>query len=115
MAEVACVLECGEGTSNGGQNAHDNSDEKDDGMTNIDEEIDLEVERRIKRVLYINLLKQIYKEGNPVIDLLDEQSGRLFDYYVLYGTPKRRKIVPCTEKYGLTPEIVPSSTDGEEP
>ncbi|KAL2532539.1 putative retroelement [Abeliophyllum distichum] len=33
--KVACVLECGEGTSNRGQVTHDNSEEEDNGMTNI--------------------------------------------------------------------------------
>ncbi|KAL2525688.1 hypothetical protein Adt_10742 [Abeliophyllum distichum] len=56
-AEVAYMLECGEGTSHRGQFAHKNSEEEDDGMTDIDEEIDLEVERRIRRVSYNNLLK----------------------------------------------------------
>ncbi|KAL2472329.1 hypothetical protein Adt_40465 [Abeliophyllum distichum] len=44
IEEVACVLECGEVTSNEGQVTHGNSEEEDDGMTDIEEEIDLEVE-----------------------------------------------------------------------
>ncbi|KAL2518097.1 hypothetical protein Adt_14344 [Abeliophyllum distichum] len=89
------MAKCGEGTSNGGQVAHGNSEEEDDGMTYIEEDIDLEVERRI----YSNLLKQLYQEGNPVADLLGKPSGQSFDYYVLYGMPKRKKIIPRTEKY----------------
>ncbi|KAL2497873.1 Retrotrans gag domain-containing protein [Abeliophyllum distichum] len=84
-------------------------------MTDIEEEIDLETEQRIKRVSYKNLLKQLYQEGNPVVGLLGEPSRRSFKYYVLYGTPTRKKRVPRIEKYGLPPVIVPPLTGWEKP
>ncbi|KAL2471382.1 hypothetical protein Adt_39518 [Abeliophyllum distichum] len=68
--EVACVLECGEGTSSGGQLTHGNSDELDDGMMDIEEEIDLEADRRIRRILYNNLLRQLCQKVNLVVYLL---------------------------------------------
>lgn len=33
------------------------------------------------------LLKQLYKEGNPVVGFLGEESGT-FDYYILYKSEK---------------------------
>ncbi|KAL2480620.1 hypothetical protein Adt_33586 [Abeliophyllum distichum] len=59
--EAACTLECGEGMSAKIQFTHDNDREEDDEMTDIEEEIDLEVGRRVRRVLYNNLLGQIYQ------------------------------------------------------
>ncbi|KAL2490816.1 Uncharacterized protein Adt_26444 [Abeliophyllum distichum] len=85
--EAVCTLECEEGTSIRNPHTHRNDEEDDDGMTDIEEEIDLEAERRIRRISYNNLLKQLYQEGNPVVGLLGEPSGRSFDYYVLYATP----------------------------
>ncbi|KAL2491203.1 Uncharacterized protein Adt_26831 [Abeliophyllum distichum] len=89
--EAACTLECGEGASTENQFTHGNDREEDDEMTCIEEEIDLEAERRIRRVSYNNLLGQLYQEGNPVVGLLDEPFGRSFNYYVLYGTPTMKK------------------------
>ncbi|KAL2486833.1 hypothetical protein Adt_31589 [Abeliophyllum distichum] len=77
-----------------------NNEEGDDRVTDIEEEIDLEAEQRIKGISYNNLLKQLYQESNPVIGLLGEPSERSFDYYVLYRTPTRKKRVPRSEKYG---------------
>ncbi|KAL2531385.1 Uncharacterized protein Adt_04736 [Abeliophyllum distichum] len=56
-------------------------------------------------------------EGEEHGDLLDESSGRSFDYYVLYRTPKRKVRVPRFEKYGSPPRILPPPTswvNGEE-
>ncbi|KAL2506801.1 hypothetical protein Adt_22422 [Abeliophyllum distichum] len=66
-------------------------------------------------VLYNNLFKQLYQEGNPAVDLLGEPFGRSFDYYVLYGTSTRKKRVPCAGKYGPHLEIVSPSIGLEEP
>ncbi|KAL2465944.1 Uncharacterized protein Adt_41795 [Abeliophyllum distichum] len=44
--EVACMLECREGTPARNQFTHNNDEEEDDGIINKDEDIDLEVERR---------------------------------------------------------------------
>ncbi|KAL2485255.1 hypothetical protein Adt_30011 [Abeliophyllum distichum] len=41
-AEITCVLECKEGISNRGQVIHDNSEEEEDGMIDIEDKIDLE-------------------------------------------------------------------------
>ncbi|KAL2466942.1 hypothetical protein Adt_42793 [Abeliophyllum distichum] len=68
-AEIACVLECGEGTSNRGQVTHEKSEEEGDGMIDIEEEIDLEAERRIMGVLYNNLLRHLYQKSNQIVDL----------------------------------------------
>ncbi|KAL2498205.1 hypothetical protein Adt_23755 [Abeliophyllum distichum] len=95
--EVVCTLECEEGTSVGNQLAQNNDEEDNDGMTDIEEEIDMEIERRIRRVSYNNLLKQLYQEGNPVVGILGEPLRRSFDYYVLYGMTTRKKRV----YYGL--------------
>ncbi|KAL2466795.1 hypothetical protein Adt_42646 [Abeliophyllum distichum] len=43
-AEIACILEWEESTSNRGQVIYDNSEKDGDRMTDIEEEIDLEVE-----------------------------------------------------------------------
>ncbi|KAL2526340.1 hypothetical protein Adt_11394 [Abeliophyllum distichum] len=43
-AEVACVLECEEDIFNRVQVTHDNSEKEDDGMTYIEDEIDLEAD-----------------------------------------------------------------------
>ncbi|KAL2480328.1 Uncharacterized protein Adt_33294 [Abeliophyllum distichum] len=94
--EEACTLEYEE--------------EVDDGMTDIEEEIDMETEGRKRGVSYNNLLKQLYQEGVREVDLLGEPSGRSFDYYVLYGTPKRKVRVPHFEKYGSPPTILPPPT-----
>ncbi|CAA2968873.1 Hypothetical predicted protein [Olea europaea subsp. europaea] len=104
--EEACVLECEEGqTSRGPYNGEEN-----DGMTDIEEEIDLEAERRKRGVSHNTLLKQLYREGVRKVDLLGEPSGRSFNYYVLYGTPKRKNRVPRSEKYGSPPIIMPPPT-----
>ncbi|KAL2466302.1 hypothetical protein Adt_42153 [Abeliophyllum distichum] len=79
--ETVCTLECGEGTSARYQFSHNNEEEEDDGMRDIEEEFDLEAEQRIRRLLYNNLLKQLYQEGNTVAGLLGEPSGRSFDYF----------------------------------
>ncbi|KAL2497943.1 Uncharacterized protein Adt_23493 [Abeliophyllum distichum] len=112
--EVTCVLECEEGTSNRDQVIHDNSEEEDDGMTDVEEKIDVEAERRIRRVSHNNLLRQLYQEGNPIVGFLGEPSRRSFDYYVLYGMPTRKKKVPRDEKYGSPPDIVPPPMGWEE-
>ncbi|KAL2497797.1 Uncharacterized protein Adt_23347 [Abeliophyllum distichum] len=112
--EEAYTLECGEGTSTGNQFTHGNDEEEDDWMTDTDEDIDLEAERMVRIISYNNLLKQLYQEGNPVVDLLGDTFGRSFDYYVLYKTLKRKKRVPCTKKYGPPLEIVPPPTGCEE-
>ncbi|KAL2527591.1 hypothetical protein Adt_12645 [Abeliophyllum distichum] len=52
--EAVCKLQCEERTSTGNQFTH--SDDEDDGMTDIEEEIDLEVGRRIRGISYNNLL-----------------------------------------------------------
>ncbi|KAL2532812.1 hypothetical protein Adt_06163 [Abeliophyllum distichum] len=109
IAEIACILEYEEGTSNRGQVTQDNSGEEDDGMIGIEDEIDLEAERRVRRVSYNNLLGKLYQECKLVVGLLDEPYGRSFDYYVLYRTPTRKKMVPRAEKYGSPLEIVPLS------
>ncbi|KAL2491133.1 putative retroelement [Abeliophyllum distichum] len=44
------------------------------------------------------------------VDLLGEPSGRSFDYYVLYGTPKRKVRVLRFEKYGSPPIILSPPT-----
>ncbi|CAA3006188.1 Hypothetical predicted protein [Olea europaea subsp. europaea] len=85
--EEACVLECEEGQTSRG--AYD--DEGDDGMMDIEEEIDLEAERRKREILHNILLKQLHREGVREVDLLGKPSGRSFDYYVLYGTPKGKR------------------------
>ncbi|KAL2497336.1 hypothetical protein Adt_22886 [Abeliophyllum distichum] len=72
--EVAYTLEYGEGTSAENQFTQGN-DEEDDGMTGIEKAIDLEVEQRVMEILYNSLLKQLYQEGNPVVDLLGELFG----------------------------------------
>ncbi|KAL2497841.1 putative retroelement [Abeliophyllum distichum] len=113
--EVVCTFEGEGGTSVVNQLAHNNDEEDDDGMTDIEEEIDLEIERRIRRVLYNNLLKQLYQEGNPVVGLLGKPSRRSFDYYVLNGMPTRKKRVPQIEKYGLPPVIMHPPTGWKEP
>ncbi|KAL2471290.1 hypothetical protein Adt_39426 [Abeliophyllum distichum] len=94
--EEACTLECEE--------------EEDEGMTDIEEEIDMETKGIRRGVSYNNLLKQLYQEGVREVDLLGEPSGRFFDYYVLYGTPKRKVRVPRFEKYGSPPTILPPPT-----
>ncbi|KAL2504005.1 hypothetical protein Adt_19626 [Abeliophyllum distichum] len=99
----------------GNQFIHGNDEEEDDQMTDIEEEIDLEAEQRIRRVSYNNLLRHIYQEGNLVVGLLGEPSGRSFNYYVLYGMPTRKKRVSRAEKYGSPPEIVLPPTGWEEP
>ncbi|CAA3031992.1 uncharacterized protein LOC111401971 isoform X1, partial [Olea europaea subsp. europaea] len=104
--EEACVLECEEGQTSKG--AYD--DEGDDGMTDIEEEIDLKAERRKRGVSHNTLLKQLHREGVREADLLGEPSGHFFDYYVLYGTPKRKKRVPRSEKYGSPPRIMSPPT-----
>ncbi|KAL2527800.1 hypothetical protein Adt_12854 [Abeliophyllum distichum] len=111
--EAVCKLQCEERTSAGNQFTH--SDDEDDGMTDIEKEIDLEVGRRIKGILYNNILIQLYQEGNPVIGFLGELSRRSFDYYVLYKTPTRKKMVPRNEKYGSPPIILPPPIGWEEP
>ncbi|KAL2480067.1 hypothetical protein Adt_33033 [Abeliophyllum distichum] len=58
--EDVCTLECGEGTSAENQFNHINDKEKDDGMRDIEEEIDLKKERTIRGTSYNNLLKQLY-------------------------------------------------------
>ncbi|KAL2491759.1 putative retroelement [Abeliophyllum distichum] len=55
--EATCTLECREGKSTADQVIHSNDEAEDDGMTDIEEEIDLEAERRIRGVSYKNLLK----------------------------------------------------------
>ncbi|KAL2518173.1 hypothetical protein Adt_14420 [Abeliophyllum distichum] len=55
--EAVCTLECGEGTSAGNQFTQSNDEEEDDRMTDIEEEIDLEAERRIRGISYNNVLK----------------------------------------------------------
>ncbi|KAL2486850.1 Uncharacterized protein Adt_31606 [Abeliophyllum distichum] len=95
-AEVACVLECREGTSNGGQVTHENSEEEDDGMTDIEEEIDLEAVRRIRRVSYNNLLEQLFQEGNLVVGLLDEPSGQ--DLFNKFSNEHNGPIVPMERR-----------------
>ncbi|KAL2527087.1 Uncharacterized protein Adt_12141 [Abeliophyllum distichum] len=107
--EEACMLECGEGI--GQTSRHVYEEEEDDGMTDIEEEIDLETERRRMGVSHNNLLKQLYQEGVREVDLLGESSGRSFDYYVLYGTPKRKVRVLRFEKYISPPRILPSPKD----
>ncbi|KAL2526955.1 hypothetical protein Adt_12009 [Abeliophyllum distichum] len=102
--EEACMLECREGIGQTSRDVYE--EEEDDGMTDIEEEIDLETERRIRGVSH-NLLKQLYQEGVQEVDLLGESSGRSLDYYVLYGTPKRKVRVPHFEKYGSPPKILP--------
>lgn len=52
----ACVLECEEGQTS--REAY--NDEEDDGMTDIEEEIDLEAERRRRGVSHNTLLKQLH-------------------------------------------------------
>lgn len=101
--EEACVLECEEGQTSRG--TYDK--EEDDGMTDIEEEIDLEVERRKMGVSHNTLLKQLHREGVREVDLLGEPIRRSFDYHVLYETPKRKRIVPRFEKYGSPPRILP--------
>ncbi|KAL2466170.1 Uncharacterized protein Adt_42021 [Abeliophyllum distichum] len=113
--EVVCTLECGEGTFVGNRYTHSNDEEDDDVMTDIEEEIDLEAERRIRRISYNNLLKQLYQEGNPMVGLLGEPLGRLFDYYVLYGMATRKKMVLRSEKYESPPVIMLPPTVWEEP
>ncbi|KAL2491846.1 Uncharacterized protein Adt_27474 [Abeliophyllum distichum] len=54
--EAAYTLECGEYTSAGNQFTHGN-DKEDDGMADIEEDIDLEAERRIREISYNILLK----------------------------------------------------------
>ncbi|KAL2526602.1 Retrotrans gag domain-containing protein [Abeliophyllum distichum] len=113
--EAVCTLE-GEGdTSIVNQLAHSNDEEDDDGITNIEEEIDLETERRIRRVSYNNLLKQLYQEGNPMVGLLGKPMKRSFDYYILYRMPTKKKKVPLIEKYGLPHVIVPPPMGWKEP
>ncbi|KAL2531903.1 hypothetical protein Adt_05254 [Abeliophyllum distichum] len=102
--EVACTLECGEGTSAADQVIHSNDEEEDDGMTDIEEEIDLEAEQQ-----------SIHQEGNSVMGLLGKPFGRSFNYYVLYGTPTRKKIVPQSKKYRSPPIIVPLYTGWKDP
>ncbi|KAL2505043.1 hypothetical protein Adt_20664 [Abeliophyllum distichum] len=95
--EEACMLECGEGIGQTSRDVYEKED--DDGMTDIKEEIDLEIEKRRRSgVSHNNLLKQLYQEGVREVDLLGESYGRSFDYYVLYGTPKRKVRVPRFEK-----------------
>ncbi|CAI9776006.1 unnamed protein product [Fraxinus pennsylvanica] len=101
--EEACVLEFEEGQTS--QEVYD--EEEDDGMTDIEEVIDLEAERKRIEVSRNTLLKQLQQEGVREVDLLGEPFGRSFDYYVLYGTPKRKKRVPPSEKYGSPPRILP--------
>ncbi|KAL2457705.1 hypothetical protein Adt_46255 [Abeliophyllum distichum] len=113
--EAACKLECGEGIFAGNQFIHSNNEEDGDGITKIEEEIDLDAEQRIRGVSYNNILKHLYQEGNPVKGLLGEPSGRSFDYYVLYGMLTRKKMVPRIEKYGSPPIIVPPFTSWKEP
>ncbi|KAL2526902.1 Uncharacterized protein Adt_11956 [Abeliophyllum distichum] len=101
----ACMLECGEGIGQTSRDVYE--EEEDDGMTDIEEEIDLEMERRRMGVSHNNLLKQLYQEGVQEVDLLGESSGRSFDYYVLNGTPKRKVRVRRFEKYGSPLKILP--------
>ncbi|KAL2486670.1 hypothetical protein Adt_31426 [Abeliophyllum distichum] len=112
--EAACLLECGECTSPGNQLIHSNDGEEDDEVIDIQDEIDLEAESRIRRVSYNNLLGQLYQEGNLVVGLLGEPYGRSFDYYVLYGMPTKKKMVHRAEKYGLPPKIVLPPTSWKE-
>ncbi|KAL2461797.1 hypothetical protein Adt_45217 [Abeliophyllum distichum] len=84
-------------------------------MSDIEKEIDFKAEQRIRTVSYNNLLNQLYQKGNPLLNLLGEPSGRSFDYYVLYGMPKKRKRIPRVEKYGSLPEIVHLPTGWEQP
>ncbi|KAL2474281.1 hypothetical protein Adt_35017 [Abeliophyllum distichum] len=76
--EEACMLECGERIGQTSRNIC--AEEEDDGMTDIEEEIDMETERRRRTVSYNNLLKQLYQESVREVDLLGESSGRSFDY-----------------------------------
>ena len=111
-SEEACTLEC---VVEIGQTSGDiYGEEEDDGLTDVEEEIDLESERRKRGVSYNKLLKQLYQEGVREVDLLGEPSGRSFDYYVLYGTPKRKMRVPRSEKYGPPPMIFPPPTGWQE-
>ncbi|KAL2542256.1 hypothetical protein Adt_03234 [Abeliophyllum distichum] len=108
--EAVCTLESEEDTSVENQLAQNKDEEGGNGMADIEEENDLETERRIRRVSYNNLLKQLYQEGNLVVGLLGEPSRRLFNYYVLYGTPTKKKRVPEIYKYGSPPIIMPPPT-----
>ncbi|KAL2497515.1 Uncharacterized protein Adt_23065 [Abeliophyllum distichum] len=65
--ETICTLECGESIPAGNQFTHSNDGQEDDGMTDIEEKMDLEAEQRISEILYNNLLKQLNQEGNPVV------------------------------------------------
>ncbi|KAL2540083.1 Uncharacterized protein Adt_01061 [Abeliophyllum distichum] len=58
--EEACTLECEE--------------EEDDGMTDIEEEIDMETEGRRRGISYNNLLKQLYQEGWVIGEERQEES-----------------------------------------
>lgn len=72
---------------------------------------DIEEEKRKKRGVSRNkLLKQLHQEGVREVDLLGEPSGRSYDFYVIYGMPKRRVKVPRSEKYGSPPRILPPPT-----
>ncbi|KAL2542151.1 hypothetical protein Adt_03129 [Abeliophyllum distichum] len=61
--EEACMLECGEGIGQTSQDVCE--EEEDDGLTDIEEEIDLEAERRRRRVSHNNLLKQLVSRRCP--------------------------------------------------
>ncbi|KAL2475348.1 hypothetical protein Adt_36084 [Abeliophyllum distichum] len=68
----ACMLECGEEIGQISRDVYEEED--DDGMTDIEEEIYLETERRRREVSHNNLLKQLYQEGVREVDLLGELS-----------------------------------------
>ncbi|KAL2532398.1 hypothetical protein Adt_05749 [Abeliophyllum distichum] len=55
-----------------------------------------------------NACEEEKDDGVREVDLLGEPSRHSFDYYVLYGTHKRKVRVPRSEKYGSPPRILPS-------
>lgn len=56
-------------------------------------EVDITEEANSKRISIQKLLKQLYKQGNLAVGLLGEEFGK-FDYYIIYGTPKVKNLVP---------------------
>jgi hypothetical protein len=62
-------------------------------LIEIEQEIDIVQEAKDRGLSVEKLLKELYEAGNPAVGLLGEESGK-WDYHVLYGNPKIKKLIP---------------------